>query len=118
MRYSSADSLVKAHFIEGGPDPESTLAQRYTDEIHNLLAELWTLLPTCRRQTGEETYRLARDNLDVLTTCFNTNLLSVDALGLLRDHLWMLLRWLIYRATKAERQFQHDQDDNSASQVL
>ena len=80
-------------------DPEATLAQRYGDEIQSLIAELYALLPTYRKQTSDKTYHLVRENLEVLTDCFNTNALNVHALGLLRDHLWTLSRMFTYRLT-------------------
>ena len=80
-------------------DPEATLAQRYGDEIQSLIAELYATLPAYRKQTSDKTYRLVRENLEVLTDCFNTNTLNVHALGLLRDHLWTLSRMFTYRLT-------------------
>lgn len=88
-------------------DPEFALAQRYNGEIERLLTELWTALPSYRKGAGEKTYHLVRENLEVLTDCFHTNALSVPALGVLRDHLWMLSRLLAYRMTEAKRHLQH-----------
>ncbi len=104
MQHTSAITLYEACL----EDPEFALAQRYSSEIQRLLAELWTALPSYRKGTGEKTYRLVRDNLEVLTDCFHTNALSVQALGVLRDHLWILSRMFTYRTAEAERHLQHE----------
>ncbi len=82
-------------------DLEVALVQRYSSEIERLLTELWTDLPGYRKGAGETTYRLVRENLEVLTDCFHTDALNVQALGVLRDHLWMLLRMFAYRTAEA-----------------
>ena len=83
-------------------DPEATLAQQYQSEIRSLITDLHEVLPAYRKGTDRKTYNLVYENLEVLTTCFNTNALNVQALGVLRDHLWMLLRTLNYRSTQAK----------------
>ena len=87
-------------------DLEVALARRYGDEIKCLLAELWATLPDYRKGTVEKTYRLVRENLEVLTNCFYTNALSVQALGVLRDHLGMLSCTFAYRTAAATRHYQ------------
>ena len=104
MCYYPAGLRCKNHDEEQRLGPEATLAQRYGDEIQSLIAELYALLPTYRKQTSDKTYGLVRENLEVLTDCFNTNALNVHALGILRDHLWTLSRMLAYRLTEPQRQ--------------
>ncbi len=101
MRYNPAYKAGNENQIL---DLEVTLAQRYGAEIQNLIAELHALLPTYRKQTSDKTYRLVRENLEVLTDCFATNALSVHALGVMRDHLWMLSRMFTYRLSEPQRQ--------------
>lgn len=102
MQHNLTNTLYEACL----EDPEVALARRYSSEIEGLLTELWTALPSYRKGAGETNYRLVRDNLEVLTDCFRTNALSVQALGVLRDHLWMLSRMVTYRMAEAERQLQ------------
>ena len=100
MRYNPAFRNVYAE--RKIADPEATLAQRYQSEIRGLITDLYEVLPTYRRETDRETYNLVCENLKVLTTCFDTDALNAQALGVLRDHLWMLLRTLNYKVARTK----------------
>lgn len=87
----------------GRPQPDGSPEEAfgrspYHDEVRRLLDSLNVHLPAYRERLGAETYALIRDNLGVLTDCFESEPLTPEAVEVIHQHLDTLSRMLVLKA--------------------